>query len=156
MTGPSGEQIQGDGPSRGGRPSRPSYNPELPGPSGICVGCCLGEDASLTVAPLAQSLSSRPREKRPARGRRRHAMVVEVLVPPDVIRIVKLASQQCTQVPQNGSERPVSPICVHSCESPRSLARSSRGATVYTNASKRRGGAISTDLCTLLRRAAWR
>ena len=24
-------------------------------------------------------------------------------------------AQQCTQVPQNGSERPVSPICVHSC-----------------------------------------
>ena len=139
------------GPSRGGRPSRPSYNPELPGPSGICVGCCLGEDASLTAAPLAQSLSSRPRERRPARGRHRHAMVVEVLVPPDVIRIVKLASQQCTQVPQNGSERPVSPICVHSCESPRSLARSSRVATVYTNAPKRHREARSSHLCTLLR-----
>ena len=25
------------------------------------------------------------------------------------------ASQQCTQMPQNGSERPFSPICVHSC-----------------------------------------
>ena len=115
VTGPSGEPIQGDGAFARWTPSRPSYNPELPGSSGICVGCCLGEDASLTAAPLAQSLSSRPRERRPARGRHRHAMVVEVLVPPDVIRIVKLASQQCTQVPQNGSERPVSPICVHSC-----------------------------------------
>ena len=27
----------------------------------------------------------------------------------------QLASQQCTQMPQNGSERPFSPICVHSC-----------------------------------------
>ena len=25
------------------------------------------------------------------------------------------ASQQCTQMPQNGAERPFSPICVHSC-----------------------------------------
>ena len=78
-------------------------------------------------------------------------MVVEVLVPLDVIRIVKLASQQCTQMPQNGSERPVSPICVHSCESPRSLARSSRVATVYTNAPKRHREARSSHLCTLLR-----
>ena len=27
----------------------------------------------------------------------------------------QLTSQQCTQMPQNGSERPFSPICVHSC-----------------------------------------
>ncbi len=48
-------------------------------------------------------------ERRPPRGRRRHTMVVEPLVPPDA----------------------------------------ARGATVYTNAPKRRRGAISTDLCTL-------
>ena len=64
----------------------------------------------------------------------------------------KPTAQQCTQMPQNGYEGPFWPICVHSCESPRSLERSSRGATVYTNAPKRRGEAISTDLCTLLRR----
>ena len=89
----------------------------------------------------------------PARRRRRHAMVVEALVPPDAARVViRIAtrvatvytnapkrrreailtdlctllrphgrsndpreSQQCTQMPQNGSERPFPPICVHSC-----------------------------------------
>ena len=86
VTGPSGEPIQGDGAFARWTPSRPSYNPELPGSSGICVGCCLGEDASRTAAPLAQSLSSRPRERRPARGRHRHAMVVGALVPPDAAR----------------------------------------------------------------------
>ena len=29
--------------------------------------------------------------------------------------LTQLASQQCTQMPQNGSERSFSPICVHSC-----------------------------------------
>ena len=28
---------------------------------------------------------------------------------------LSITSQQCTQMPQNGSERPFSPICVHSC-----------------------------------------
>ena len=28
----------------------------------------------------------------------------------------QLASQQCTQMPQNGSERPDPPICVHYCD----------------------------------------
>ena len=55
----------------------------------------------------------------PARGRRRHAMVVEALAPPDAARV---AIRIVTHV-----------------------------ATVYTNAPIRRGEAISTDLCTLLR-----
>ena len=89
----------------------------------------------------------------PARGRRRHAMVAEALVPPCAdrvaIRIVtrdatvytnapkrprearsshlctllrsqghpqpKPTAQQCTQMPQNGTEGPFSSICVHYC-----------------------------------------
>ena len=74
-------------------------------------------------------------------------MVVEVLVPPDVIRIVKLASQQCTQVPQNGAERPFSLICVHSYV----LTSVLNGATVYTNDLKLCREAILANLCTLLR-----
>ena len=50
------------------------------------------------------------------RGRRRHAMAVGALVPPGAARVVKLASQQCTQTPQNGAERPDPPICVHYCD----------------------------------------
>ena len=38
------------------------------GSSGVCVGCCLGEDANLAAAPLAQSLFSRPRERRATEG----------------------------------------------------------------------------------------
>ena len=48
---------------------------------------------------------------------------------------------------QNSSERPFSPICVHSCVST-SVYNS---ATVYTSAPKRLREAISTNLCTLLR-----
>ena len=59
----------------------------------------------------------------------------------------RIASQQCTQMPQNGSERPFSPICVHSCVP----APAHNVATVYTNAPKRRREAIFADLCTLLR-----
>ena len=57
------------------------------------------------------------------------------------------ASQQCTQMPQNGAESPFSPICVHSCVP----APAHSVATVYTNAPKRRREAIFADLCTLLR-----
>ena len=81
---------------------------------GVCVGCCLGEDTKLAVAPLTQSLFSRPRGRRPPRGRRRHAMAVGALVPPDAARVAKLASQKCTQTLQNGSKGPFSLICVHS------------------------------------------
>ena len=119
------------------------------------MGCCLGEDANLAAAPLAQSLFFRPRERRPPMGRRRHTMAVEALVSPRATRLSSrrssrrssqrnsvhkwqktvsrghsrrlvytvasprpartiLASQQCTQMPQNGAKRPFSPICVHS------------------------------------------
>ena len=94
------------------------------GSSGVCMGCCLGEDANLAAAPLAQSLFFRPRvfrprERRPPRGRRRHTMAVEALVPPDATRVAT-----------------------------RGTAHS---ATVYTNGQKRRREAVFADLCTLLR-----
>ena len=48
--------AQGGHAARGGtRASRENTN----GSSGIGMGCCLGEDARLAVAPLAQSLSHR-------------------------------------------------------------------------------------------------
>ena len=56
-------------------------------------------------------------------------------------------SQQCTQMPRNGSVRPFSAICVHYCV----LASVHNSTTVYTNAPKRRGEAQSSHLCTLLR-----
>ena len=64
-------------------PSRENTN----GSSGVCMGCCLGEDANLAAAPLAQSLFFRPGERRPPMGRRRHTMAVEALVPPDATRV---------------------------------------------------------------------
>ena len=79
----------------------------------------------------------------PPRGRCRHAMAAGALVPPDAT----LASQQCTRMAQNGSERPFSPICVHSCVP----APVHNGATVYTNGPKRLREAIFANLCTLLR-----
>ena len=58
----------------------------------------------------------------------------------------QLAAQQCTQMPQNSSEGPFSPICVHFCV-PTSVRN---GATVYTNVPKQLREAVSADLCTLL------
>ena len=60
------------------------------------------------------------------------------------------AAQQCTQTPRNGAERPDPPICVHYCD-PKAPTTQAHSPTVYTNAPKRRGEAISADLCTLLR-----
>ena len=54
---------------------------------GVCVGCCLGEDANLAAAPLVQSLFSRPRGRWPPRECCRHVMVVGTLVPPDAARV---------------------------------------------------------------------
>ena len=59
----------------------------------------------------------------------------------------RIASQQCTQMPRNGVERPSWPICVHSCIP--TVVRN--GATVYTSAPKRRRESIYANLCTLLR-----
>ena len=59
----------------------------------------------------------------------------------------QIASQQCTQVPRNGAERPFPPICVHSCMP--TVVRNV--ATVYTSAPKRRREGVFANLCTLLR-----
>ena len=89
----------------------------------------------------------------PAR-RRRHAMAAEALAPPDAarvaIRIVTCVATMYTNAPKRLRGGHFHRF-VYTSASPRSLARSSRGATVYTNASKRRGGARSSHLCTLLR-----
>ena len=64
------------------------------------------------------------------------------------------ASQQCTQMPRNGVERPLSPICVHYCVPtgrPRGSRIATRAATVYTNAPERLRRDVFGDLCTLLR-----
>ena len=99
--------------------------------------------------------------------------------------VSRLASQQCTQMPRNGSEGPFWPICVHYCVPtvartilakpnsvhkcpnpaprgpilpfvytiviPRPPTTQAHGATVYTNALKRRRETILANLCTLLR-----
>ena len=151
------------------------------------MGCRIGKDANLAVAPLAQSLFFRPGERRPPMGHRRHTMAVEALVPPDAARVVTrgaaysatrsnsvhewpktvsrghfrqsvytlasprparttLTLQQCTRMAKNGTERPFSPICVHSCV-PTSVHN---GATVYTNGPKQLQEATLANLCTLL------
>ena len=82
------------------------------------MGRRLGEDANLAAAPLAQSLSSRPSGRGQRGGaagtpwRLRRSRHLTQLASRFVSR---LASQQCTQMPQNGAERPFPPICVHSC-----------------------------------------
>ena len=121
------------------------------------MGCCLGEDANLAAAPLAQSLFFRPgvfrpRERRPPMERRRHAMAVEALVSPCATRRSsrRNSQQQCTRMAKNGAERPFSPICVHSCV-PTTCSHDPHITTVYTNGKKRCREAILADLCTLLR-----
>ena len=114
------------------------------GSSGVSVGCCLGEDAKLAAAPLAQGPFSRPREaategapsarhggwgaratrrnshrssrrnsvhkcpKTAPRGRFRRSVYTSASPR------LSATAQQCTQMPQNSSEGPFSPICVHS------------------------------------------
>ena len=79
------------------------------GSSGVCVSERLSKDAKLAAAALAQSLFSRPK----GRGQRGDAAGAPWRSRPS-FHPTRLASQQCTQMPQNGAERPFSPICVHS------------------------------------------
>ena len=83
--------------------------------------------ARLAAAPLAQSPFFRPRERRPPRGRRRHARAVEPLAPPAAARVA-------TRIATHGAAH-----------------GAAHGATVYTNAPKRTREAIFANLCTLLR-----
>ena len=81
------------------------------GSSGICVGCCLGEDANLAAAPLAQSLFFRPRGRRPPKGRRRRAMVVGALVPPDAARVATSVATVYTSAPKPRREAILVDLC---------------------------------------------
>ena len=69
------------------------------------MGCCLGEDANLAAAPLAQSLFFRPGERRPPMGRRRHTMAVEALVPPDATRVATRIAAHSPTVYTDGQKR---------------------------------------------------
>ena len=85
-----------------------------------------------------------------SRGRfRRSVYTIASPCVPTAARVT-LASQQCTQMPQNGSEETFSPICVHYCVT-RGRPRDPRASTVYTNAPERLREAVFGDLCTLLR-----
>ena len=75
------------------------------------MGCCLGEDAKLAVAPLTQSLFSRPRGRRPPRGRRRHAMAVGALVPPDAARVATRIATVYTNAPKRLQEAILADLC---------------------------------------------
>ena len=99
----------------------------------------------LTAAPLAQSPSSRPSE----RGQRGGAAGTPWWLRHSC-HLAQLASQQCTQMPQNGTERPDPPICVHYCDPkathnpsprrnsvhkrPKTVPRGHFGRSVYTPA----------------------
>ena len=88
---------------------------------GVCVGCCLGEDTKLAVAPLAQKLFS----DQVGGGHRGGAAGTPWRLGRSchLTRLAsQLASQQCTQMPQNGTERPFR-RSVYTLVSPRSIAR---------------------------------
>ena len=120
----------------------------------------------------------------PARGRRRHAVAVEALVPPGAARVAIRIATRVATVYTNAPKRPREAILANLCTLLRPHGRSQqrnsvhkrpnparRGpilpfvytiaiprppttqahvATVYTNAPKRRRGAILANLCTLL------
>ena len=74
------------------------------GSSGVCVGCCLSEDANLAAAPLVQSLFFRPRGRWPPRECCRHVMVVGALVPPDAVRVATSVATVYTSAPKRRRE----------------------------------------------------
>ena len=90
-----------------------------------------------------------------ARRCRRHAMAAEALVPPDAAcsRRDSCRDSRRNSVHKCPKTAPRGHFhrSVYTPASSRSLARSSRGATVYTNAPIRCGEARSSHLCTLLR-----
>ena len=114
------------------------------GSSGVSVGCCLGEDAKLAAAPLAQGPFSRPGGRRPPRGRRRHAMAVGALVPPDATRIAARGATVYTNAPKQLREAVSADLCtllrphvcpqrrnsVHKC--PKTAPRGRFRRSVYT------------------------
>ena len=77
------------------------------GSSGVCVSERLSKDAKLAAAALAQSLFSRPKGRGPARGRRRRAMAVEALVPPDAACVATVY----TNAPERRREAVFADLC---------------------------------------------
>ena len=75
------------------------------------MGCCLGEDANLAAAQLAQKLFFRPRGRRPPRGRWRYAMVVGALVPPDATRVATSGATVYTSAPKRIREASFADLC---------------------------------------------
>ena len=119
------------------------------GSSGVCVGCCLGEDANLAAAPLVQSLFFRPRGRRPPRECRRRAMVVGALVPTDAARVATSVATVYTNAPKRLREAVFVDLCtllrsltcpqrrnsVHEC--PKMAPKGRFRQSVYTPASPR-------------------
>ena len=92
----------------------------------------------------------------PARGRRRHAVAVEALAPPDAGSSRRDSCRDSRrnsvhECPNPAWRGPILPF-VYTIAIPRPPTTQAHGPTVYTNTPKRPRGAISTDLCTLLRR----
>ena len=117
--------------------------------SGVCVGCCLGEDANLAAAPLAQSLFFRPRGRWPPRECCRHVMVVGALVPTDAARVATSVATVYTSAPKPRREAILVDLCtllrsltcpqrrnsVHEC--PKTAPKGRFRQSVYTPASPR-------------------
>ena len=76
----------------------------------MAVGVLVPPDATRVAACVATVYTNAPKPRREARSSHLCTLLRSQGHPQP-----KLASQQCTQMPQNGAERPFSPICVHSC-----------------------------------------
>ena len=98
--------------SRLGSRVRPKpCSPHLFGSSGVCVGCCLSEDANPAAASLTRILSSRPCERPPPRRHRRRIMVVGALVPPDAARVAAHVATVYTNAPKRLREAVFADLC---------------------------------------------
>ena len=117
--------------------------------SAICVHYCV------TTGHPRESRSATVYTNGPERRRRAvFANLCTLLRPPVSSPAARAtpASQQCTQMAQNGSERTFSAICVHYCVPCVTTGRpcDPRVAIVYTNGPERRRRDVFADLCTLL------
>ena len=89
----------------------------------------------------------------PARGRRRHAVAAEALVPPGAARVAIRIATRVATVYTNAPKRRGEAILANLCTllRPHVCPQQRNSPTVYTNAPIRRGEARSSHLCTLLR-----
>ena len=93
------------------------------------------------------------KRKGPARVRRRYAVAVEALVPPDAARVAICIATRVATVYTNAPIRRGEARSSHLCTllRPHVCPQQRNSATVYTNAPKWHRGAILANLCTLLR-----